>query len=81
MNLQIFSDFFGNGKVLFVAFLVRELDFSNVFNWLGLICAFQGECPALVPVVDTVVSMGDVVKAHTIMESSKNTGKIVMTVQ
>ena len=37
MNLQIFSDFFGQGKVLFWAFLVREVDFSNVFNCLGLI--------------------------------------------
>ena len=36
MNLQIFSDFFGQGKVLFWAFLVREVDFSNVFNCLGL---------------------------------------------
>ena len=36
MNLQIFSEFFGQGKVLFWAFLVREVDFSNVFNCLGL---------------------------------------------
>ena len=30
MNLQVFSDIFGNGKVLFYAFLVRELNFYDV---------------------------------------------------
>ena len=40
---------------------------------------FEGESPRLVPVVDTVMNLREVVTAHTIMEQNKNTGKIVLT--
>ena len=40
---------------------------------------FSGLAPRLVPVVDTVLGIRDVVTAHTRMEQNQNIGKIIMT--
>ena len=40
---------------------------------------FSGAAPRLVPVVDTVLGIRDMVTAHTRMEHNQNIGKIIMT--
>lgn len=42
--------------------------------------SFSGERRNMKPIIDTVLPLSDVVKAHQLMEANKNKGKIVLTV-